>query len=265
MYSRFQLALRYISYYLTAANGKGHGIHSPFVFELITDVLNDKHCYYAYPLVEKLRDELLQNDTLLPVEDFGAGSQHAATRNRKISHIARYAAKPAKYGQLLFRIVNHYQPRRILELGTSLGITTAYLASANRSAQVVTLEGAAAVAQTAQRNFNQLQLHNVTIVQGNFDDTLQAAAEGLQKIDLVFIDGNHRETPTLQYFAQLLPFLHHQSLLIFDDIHWSAGMESAWQKIQQHPAVTLTIDLFFIGIVVLNPAIKTPQHFTIRF
>src|SRR5436190_15488692 len=148
MYSKFQLGLKYLRYYFSASNGKGHGMHSPFVFEFIGKVLNDKTAYPAYLLVENLRKQLLNDNTVLTVQDFGAGSGVDKTSHRSIASIAKNAAKPAKFGQLLYRMVRHYQPNTILELGTSLGITTSYLSLARSDASIVTMEGAKSVAAT---------------------------------------------------------------------------------------------------------------------
>jgi len=265
LYSSFQLATKYIRYYLTASNGKGHGIHSPFVFEFIRNVLNDKKQYECYSAIEKQRQQLLQNTEVIEVEDFGAGSAVMKSNKRVIKNIAAASLKPKKFAQLLYRIVHYYQPANILELGTSLGITTSYLAKGNEQSSVFTCEGSVGIAVIAQRNFDQLQVKNIWLTQGDFAKTLQPLLNQTGKIDLVFIDGNHRKEPALEYFSKLLNHTTPQSILIFDDIHWSKDMEAAWAAIQQHHSVTLTIDLFFIGLVFINPDFKVKQHFTIRF
>ena len=265
MYSRAKLLLKYIRYYVTAQNGKGHGIHSPFVFDFVTEVLNDRKRYYAYEQVEDMRRELLRDTHVIEVEDMGAGSAVSRYKQRRIGAIAKHAAKPEKYGQLLFRIANYYQPSSIIELGTSLGITTAYLATANTRIPVITLEGASAVVKEASDNFAALGLSNVRLIEGNFDHTLPKVIDLIDIAGLVFIDGNHRKEPTLNYFYRLLAKTTEDSILIFDDIHWSKEMEEAWELIKANPAVTATIDLFFIGIVFFRPAFKEKQHFVIRY
>nr|AIA19258.1 Methyltransferase domain protein [uncultured bacterium] len=265
MYSPFQLGLKYINYYLTASNGKGHGVHSPFVFDFIINVLNDKRSFYAYEQVERVRASLLRNDTTLQIQDFGAGSTVTKNNERKVSSIARSALKPKKFSQLMFRMVNYYHYNTMIELGTSLGVTSSYLASANLKGKLYTFEGAAEVANVAGKYFEKLQLKNIEVVLGNFDQTLQPVLDKLNTVDLAFVDGNHRKEPTLQYFRQLLQKKSDNSCFIFDDIHWSKGMEEAWKEIQQHPDVTLTIDLFFIGLVFFRKENKVAQHFAIRF
>ncbi|MGN6491448.1 MAG: O-methyltransferase [Agriterribacter sp.] len=265
MYSKPRLALKYLQYYITAHNGKGHGIHSPFVFDFVTRVLNDRRQFYAFQKIEAQRGLLLLNNEIIEIEDFGAGSAMTASNSRKISNIAKWSLKSPKYARLLFRMVNYFQPPTIIELGTSLGITTSYLAAAQPAATIFTFEGAPAVAALAQQVFRQLNYSNIRLMPGNFDTTLPPFLQKNRKVDFVFVDGNHREEPVLKYFEWLLPFTHGRSILVFDDIHWSAGMESAWKKIIGHPAVTCSIDLFFIGIVFFNPDFKVKQDFVIRF
>ncbi len=265
MYSVFQLALKYIRYYSTASNGKGHGTHSPFVYDFIRRVLNDREIYPAYEKVEGLRHSLRKDMRLLDIADYGAGSVDGSHSKRSIASIASRAAKPAKYGQILYRMVKYYGPSNILELGTSLGITTAYLALANETAHVTTIEGDKNIAAVASHNFNGLGIKNITLVNEPFDDCLESILRQKENIDLVFIDGNHRFEPTYRYFIQLLAHIKNGSVMVFDDIHWSSEMETAWKKIKEHPAVMLTIDLFFIGLVFFREENKVKQHFTIRF
>lgn len=266
MYSKFQLALRYIQYWVRSSNSKGHGVHSPFVFSFITDVLNDTGAYYCYEPVEQLRTALQRDNTELEIADFGAGSRVDSSKRRKVSAIASSALKPARYGQLMFRMVNYYQPAVIVELGTSLGITTSYLASGNPKAAVTTMEGAPAIASVARNNFSKLHLKNITLAEGNFDETLAGVLAKLPApVDFAFVDGNHRYKPTMQYFEQLLAVSNDHTIIILDDIHWSSEMEQVWKEVQEHPAVTMTIDLFFIGIVLLRKEFKIKQHFSVRF
>jgi predicted O-methyltransferase YrrM len=265
LFSKFQLAKKYIHYYLGASNGKGHGVHSPFVFEFISNVLNDKKQYECYAVIEKQRQELLNNNGVIEVEDFGAGSAVMKSNKRVIRQIAASSLKPKKFAQLLFRIVHYYKPANILELGTSLGITSSYLAKGNEEGNVYTCEGSATIAAIAQKNFDQFHIKNIRLTQGDFSKTLLPLLDQIEKVDLAFVDGNHRKEPTLDYFAKLLIHSQPSAVLIFDDIHWSEEMEAAWHQIQLHTAVTLTIDLFFIGLVFIDTDFKVKQHFTIRF
>jgi predicted O-methyltransferase YrrM len=265
MYAKFQLAAKYLRYYISASNGRGHGIHSPFVFDFVIHVLNDKRTFYAYNKIEDCRFTLLSDTTALEIRDFGAGSVSGNTKKKTIASIAKHVAKPKKWGQLLFRIVNYYQPQTILELGTSLGLSAAYMSMGNSKAKLITCEGAPAISAIAKKNFASLGLGQIEMVTGNFDDRLDGILNQLATIDLIFIDGNHRKEPTLRYFKQLLGKKNDQTILIFDDIHWSKEMELAWKEIREHPQVMLTIDLFFIGLVFFRKEFKVKQHFVLRF
>jgi predicted O-methyltransferase YrrM len=265
MYSLPQLVFRYFNYYLKASNSKGHGAHSPFIYDFIKTVLNDRQHYPAYDTVEKLRQEMLKDQTLLTVQDFGAGSSVDRGMEKSIASIAKNSAKPKKYGQLLYRMVKKYQPQTILELGTSLGITSAYMALARPEARLVTLEGAAAIAAIARQNFNKLQLQNIELREGNFDDSLTPVIRQLPSVNFAFIDGNHRREPTISYFQQLLSRREKQSIFVFDDIHWSREMEQAWESIKADTQVRCTIDLFYIGIVFFREEFREKQNFVIRF
>jgi len=265
MYSSTQLVFKYLKYWITASNGKGHGVHSPFVFDFINNVLNDKRAFDIFRYIESLRNELRNDQQEINVPDFGAGSRMQLNNKRKISAIASSSLKPKKFSQLLFRIAHYYKPQNILELGTSLGITTAYMAAANPAANITTMEGAPEVAACAKNNFQRLHLSNINIIKGNFNETLPQVIAEQPSFDLAFMDGNHRKAPTLNYFYQLLKTTGASSLLIFDDIHWSREMESAWDEIKKHPSVTLTIDLFFIGLVFFRTEQKIKQDFVIRF
>jgi len=271
MYSRFELAFKYLNFYVGASSGKGHGIHSPFVFDFITKVLNDRQKYDDYNKVESLRKELLKNRTVLTIEDYGAGSSSSNSNMRSVSSIVKNVVKSKKYSQLLYRIVKYYQPDTIVELGTSLGITTSYLSLAKPDATIFTLEGAIEVTNVAKQNFKTLELQNLPdqrglrLIEGNFDYTLPAVLYQLPSVDFAFIDGNHRRRPTLNYFHQLFGKRNNNTILILDDIHWSADIEQAWNEIKEYPAVRCTIDLFFMGIVLFRQEFIEKQHFNIRF
>ncbi|MGN6264569.1 MAG: O-methyltransferase [Ginsengibacter sp.] len=265
MYSAFQLSKKYFHYLLTAQNGKGHGVHSPFVFDFIIHVLNDKKKYDVYDSIESSRNNLLSDNITIEVEDFGAGSAKLPFKNRVVKDIAHSSLKSRKYAQLLFRISKYYGAKTIVELGTSFGITTSYLASASFDSKIFTFEGAKNIAKIANENFEKLGLKNIEIIVGDFRQTIPENKEKLPNIDLLFVDGNHRKEATLEYFNFFLRKAGNNSIFIFDDIHWSEGMEEAWKEIQSHEAVTLTIDLFFIGLVFFSNDFKVKQHFTIRF
>jgi predicted O-methyltransferase YrrM len=265
MYSRRVLAQKYLHYYFTAANGKGHGVHSPFVYDFIIHVLNDRRRYPDYDAIEALRRRLRGDESLLEVEDLGAGSAWKETRRRSVGDITRRAAKAPRLGQLLYRIARYYRPGVVLELGTSLGFSAAYLGKGGGGeSRLWTVEGSGQVAEVARKNLAGLGL-DAEVVEGNFDEVLPELLARIGPVDLVFVDGNHRREPTLAYFKQLMGNMGQKGIIILDDIHWSAEMEEAWGIITRDPRVYLTVDLFFIGIVFLREEFKVKQNFTIRY
>jgi predicted O-methyltransferase YrrM len=264
MYSTVVLSAKYLKYLATSSNGKGHGIHSPFVYDFVRNVLNDRNHYPEYATIEQLRDRLLLDNTPVPVEDYGAGAGRAAT-SKSIAAITNDSSKNKRYAQLLFRIARHYQPNYIVELGTAAGISTAYLAAACPLAVVISGEGNYALASVARNNLRSVSLNHVKLVTGNFNNTVPEIIGSIPRVDLAFVDGNHRRKPTVDYFLQMIQRVNETATLIFDDIHWSQEMELAWSEIKSHPSVMLTVDLFFMGIVFLRPEFKTRQHFIIRF
>ena len=239
-----------------------HGIHSPFVFELHEKLFKEKAKFYAFSEIESIRAKLLLTQKKLIINDLGAGSTLNSSKERTIRTIAKNSLKPAKTAQLLYRFIHHFKPKQIVELGTCLGITSAYLAKANAKGQLTTLEGAEELAKIAQINFNKLNIENVPLVAGNFDQTFQPTLNRLQSVDFVFFDGNHRKEPTLRYFEQALRFANEQSIFVFDDIYWSKEMTQTWKTIQKHPSVTVTIDCYAMGFVFFKTD-QAKQHFTV--
>jgi len=257
-----RLASKYLLY--RAKSFRLHGIHSPFIFDLEQNIIRHQGSFNAFSAIEDLRKHLLVNDKEITVTDFGAGSQVNNGKIRKIKDIAKVSAKPAKYARLLFRLVNYYQPQTILELGTSLGLTTAYLATARQKATVYTFEGCPNVAAQARKNFKSLALKNIALQPGNLDESLPLFLQKSASVDFVFFDGNHRYEPTMRYFHLCLAKHTENSIFVLDDIYWSTEMEKAWQEICAHPAVTVSVDLFQVGLLFFRK--KQPkQHFTIWY
>lgn len=266
IYNRIELTSRYLKYFFGASNGKGHGIHSPFVFDFVVNVLQDtKKGSKQFGKIEELRKVLKKSDQLLEVQDLGAGSGMNNNLSRTVSSIAKSAAKPPKYSQLLYRIAVYYKVDSILELGTSLGLTTRYLSLAEPNNGVLTIEGAPTIASYAEGMFNKEGINNIKLLVGDFSERLEGALLNLKGNKMVFFDGNHQYQSTMDYFKAALKVCGDQDILIFDDIHWSGGMENAWKEIKKSEQVRCTIDLFFIGIVFFRKEFKEKLDFTIRF
>lgn len=241
-----------------------HGIHSPFVFELYNEAINVDSKYYCYDAIEAMRAKLLLVEKTIEVNDFGAGSKIAKSNNRKISTIAKTSLKPKKYAQLLFRLVNYFKPKSILELGTSLGITTMYLSASNSKTQIYTVEGCNNLAKVAVLNFHKIGYKNIKQINKKFDDFIPEFIKENSNIDFVYIDGNHTKNATLKYFNHLLSIAHNNTVFVFDDIYWSKQMTEAWEEIKKNKRVTTTIDLYYLGIVFLKKELSK-EHFVLKY
>jgi len=260
--SKLKFITNYAKYRFKSDNQ--HGIHSPFIFELYNDVITDITPFYIYDDIESIRAKLLLTDMSIAIEDHGAGSKVNSAAKRQIRDIAKNTLKAPKYGQLLFRLVNRFKPKNILELGTSLGISTLYLAAPSKKMNVTTVEGCSNTAKVAQINFDKIGFENIKLVNDTFDTFLPNYLAKIETLDFVFFDGNHQEEATLNYFNLCVENVHNDTIFIFDDIHWSEGMTAAWEQIKQHPKVTTTIDLFFLGIVFFNTDLSR-ENFILRF
>ncbi|UKJ07418.1 O-methyltransferase [Solitalea lacus] len=252
----------YIKHQLTAKTR--HGTHSPFVYSLVDNVVYDQSIKEVYYDIENQRKSLLVDERIITITDLGAGSHYSNNKKKKIKTIAAKALKSPKWAQLIYRLALWHKPQSIVELGTCLGITTSYLAKANPEVSVVSIEGCPQIADAAKGVLKSQGISNVNIEVGNFDDLLPYIVDKAEKLDFVYFDGNHRKEATLNYFHQCLEKATENSLFIFDDIHWSEGMEEAWEEIKNHPRVTVTIDLFAIGLVFFKTG-RVKEHFKIKY
>jgi predicted O-methyltransferase YrrM len=240
-----------------------HGVHSPFVYNLVTKCFYDKKNYPEYAVLKNYRNSLLENKNTIEVTDFGAGSRVFKSNSRAINQIAKNAGISPKRAELLFRIVNYFQPETILEIGTSLGLATSAISLGDKNAQIITLEGCPNTISIAKRQCGLQNLNNIEFVNTKFEDFLKNPKLETRNPKLIYFDGNHSKKATLEYFNLLLPTITNDSTWIFDDIHWSKDMEEAWEVIKNHPKVTVTIDTFQWGIVFFRSE-QLKEHFVIR-
>ncbi len=244
-----------------------HGVHSPYVFNLVTKCFYDKKNYSEYSILKSYRKSLLENNNFIEVTDFGAGSKVFKSNKRQISKIAKTAGITRKRAELLFRIVNYLQPNSILEIGTSLGLATSALALGNPKAKIITLEGCPNTLVIPKEMFQvssfKLSSNNISFVTTEFSTFFKTQNPKPKTQNLIYFDGNHSKKATLNYFELLLPTICNDSVWIFDDIHWSNEMEEAWETIKKHPKVTVTIDTFQWGLVFFRKE-QEKEHFVIR-
>ncbi|MEC4003933.1 class I SAM-dependent methyltransferase [Flavobacterium sp. SUN052] len=250
-----------------------HGVHSPFVYNLVANCFYDTTNYPKYSILKEYRNSLLQNKNTIEVTDFGAGSRVFKSNTRAINQIAKNAGISRKRAELLFRIVRYFQPNTILEIGTSLGLATSALslgleskmdrAKLNKDAKIVSLEGCFNTMEIAKNQCQLYNLNNINFINTKFEDYLSNCKLKTEHCQLIYFDGNHSKKATLEYFELLIPTITNDSIWIFDDIHWSSDMEKAWKIIKNHPKVTVTIDTFQWGIVFFRIE-QEKEHFIVR-
>ena len=248
----------WLKHRLTAWNTGGEGVHSPYLFEWVRMVMSDKHAYHVWEDIENVRAQVLISDQVIEFVDYGSGVKqlgHEARDERRVKDIAKSSLARTKYAQMLFRLVNWlgHQLREgnkgltIVELGTSLGVTTAYLASVDARDKVYTYEGCEAVAKIAKENWKMLEMNNIECFVGPIDETQLRGC--LERVDVAFVDANHTYEASLKYFDVLAQKVHEKSVVVMDDIHHSEEMERAWREICADERVTSTIDLYQMGLV----------------
>ncbi len=257
----------WLKFHLTAWNTGGEGIHSPYLFEWVRMVMSDKHAYYVWKDIERCREGLQRDERVVEFVDYGSGAavqdgsmraDGSAVRSRRVCDIANGSLARKKYAQMLYRLVNWLGMQlgkerglQIVELGTSLGITTAYLAAVDSRDRVITYEGCASVSAVAKEIWDGLGLTNIECRVGALD--VELLDHDIDRVDVVFIDANHTYASTREYFNVLAKKVHDKSVIVVDDIHYSPEMERAWREICSDSRVTSTMDLYQMGLVFFDP------------
>ena len=249
----------YIKFLIKSTNQ--HGVHSPFVYNLVTKCFYDKTNYVAYKSISNYKKQLLKNNTKITVTDLGVGSLITKEKQRFVSEIAKNAGTTTKRAKLLYRLTAYFKPNTILELGTSLGIATHSMQLGNPETSIFSIEGCPNISEFTKTNFEKLQLQNIHLSNGDFSEEIKNIKH--KTFNLIFFDGNHQKEATLSYFEALLQTANNDSVFIFDDIYWSKSMTEAWETIKKHPHVTVTIDTFYWGFVFFRKE-QQKEHFIIR-
>lgn len=237
-----------------------HGVHSPFVFDFIEQILRNRSSIPVAMEIEAMRRRLLKDRTPISPVDPGAGSTSADSRS--IQTVAKHSLSSSDQCRILYRMVKHFGPSTIIEFGTCLGISTAYLSAAGCE-RLISLEGHPDLFKRAKNVLSDLDL-KAELHEGLFDASLDYILKDVGKVDMAFIDGHHTEEATLHYYDRLRPHLHENSVIIFDDIHWSDGMERAWETLKRSEGVTLSIDLFWCGLLFFKKGLSG-EHFKLRY
>lgn len=249
----------YINYWLDSVNE--HSLHSPFLYDLYTKVINIEPSPDFE--IEKLRFDLLKTHREIEVFDVGAKSKHFTSAKRKISEVAETSLSGVRLSSLYQRLSAYAEAKTIVELGTSFGLNTLYLAN-KKGVKVYTFEGSESIAEVAEDTFKFADAKNIELIKGNINSTLYATLSRIPKVDFAFIDANHQYEATKKYFEELLMKVHHKSIMVIDDIHGNEGMNRAWKDICRHDLVHTTLDLYRCGILFFDPSL-TKQHVVLQF
>lgn len=251
--------ISYIKYYTAAKTI--HSAHSPFLYDFLLNTIENRRRYYAFNDFDHLRRLMALNKEKIGLTDYGAGSHTLTEEKRRISDILQTSVSGENQCRVLFNIARFMQAKHILELGSSLGISTLYLSQGHPTAKVYTIEGDPEIHHIARANYDLFHPEIVSMC-GKFDAILPELLPRIPPIDLVFIDGNHRYDATLNYHTMIKKWVSSRAVLVYDDIYWSTEMTRAWQELIQDDHFQISIDCFHYGILIKHPE-ASKEHFTI--
>jgi len=252
---QFSIFFRFVRHLLRSGSRKGHGIHSPYLFSFVSEVLGNAEFLDVPEKLQKLHRAASRDRSFIDTGDIGAGSRKMKSPYRQVSGIVRNSSVSPKWGALLFRMVKWYRPERVVELGTGIGISTAYLASGGKM-PVISVEASGEKCRYAQSLLEKLDCSHVQLIPGTFDHELPRILKKTEDRTLFYIDGNHTFEATVRYGKQILALGLDDALIIFDDINWSDGMYAAWSSLKKDPGVTVSVDLFFMGVLIIRDQLQ---------
>lgn len=243
-------------------------IHSPFLFSLMQYVFDDskKNRPPVFYDIENHRKTLTTNKKTIVFNDYGTGGDKKKEKNIAIKKIAIKSLKQAKYARFLYRLVKHIKPLNVVELGTSLGITTVYLSlGVEGKGQICTVEADKNIQVIAKENWEKILGENKIksyLFDGN--EKWPMLCNNLEKIDFLFIDANHRKEAMIRYLLQAMPYLHKKSVVVFDDINWSYETLEAWTLIKERKEVSLSFDIYQMGILFFDDSLSK-EDYTLKY
>ncbi len=260
---KIKLLIRYFVYRFRRKCGKGHGIHSPFVFRFNLNILNSSKKYIEYADLAGYRQSLMANRQTVKVCDKGAGSRVFSSEYRRVSDIARFSGSSMQTGRMLFRLARSFASPVIIELGTSLGFGTFCLAKGAPGGSVYSIEGCGGQLEVARGELGRREVNNIRLIEGSFSGKLPGVLDHAERVDLAYFDGDHREESLLWQYKVCKEKAGQGTIFVIGDIHWSPGMERAWKTICEDPVVACSIDLFYNGLVLFREGMAK-QHYLLR-
>ena len=255
--------IKYINYWLTSFTE--HDLHSPFLYNFYMESVKNEYMFGDFEALNVVRNKLRSDKGILQIVDFGAGSKKMNSNERSISRISKYGIASQKQAEFLYRLVNKFSPKIIVELGTSVGLTTLYLSQANSKSTIYTIEGCPNLFKFSKALFNTQKVKNINSLNGNFDLEFPKILSKIETLDLLYVDGNHTYQSTINYFNMALAKKNPHSIFIFDDINWNEDMQKAWIEIYSNTEITLSLDFFYFGIVFFRKEQLNKEHFTLKF
>ncbi len=250
--------LRFIQHQFYLRHRHGHGIHSPYLFDFVHEVVFNSGKIKVPGMITREHRSLKKSRALIPPGTMGANPARDKNHEIAIHSFVKSSSVSEKYGALLYRITGWFKPEMIIELGTGLGISTIYLASGYTEAPLHSLEGINERAACAAELICRCGLEQVSIHRGEMDPGLEQLLLKMQGRNdfsgrfVAFMDANHRYEPTVNYLKLLLEISGNEAIIIMDDIYWSREMNRAWREVIKWPEVRISIDLFRMGILLLR-------------
>jgi len=251
---------KYLYFLLEASNQ--HGVHSPFIYQLVTQCFYKKIPKNLWKTFLNSRKYLEDNSEKKKTTALGSASKIFKSNTHPVSKIAKVAGITNKKANLLIKTINYLKPKQILEIGTAMSLGTSAIKTENDAVSILTLEECPETSKILQKLFEKNNFKAIEIINRNFSKTLSMNTQNKQ-FDCIIFDRNHSKKATLNYFEECLKTVHNNSFFIFDAIYWTPEMQEVWAIIKKHSKVTVTVDVFHLGIVFFRKE-QAKEHFKIR-
>lgn len=249
----FHYFKNYIKYLFCSRHWRGYGVHSPFAFELVTRVIEEDLPYYKYGLVERVRKSQKMSKRPLVVDG----------RESQLRDLVAGNVDPA-YAQLLFRLVNRYKARNVVETNMRTGIASMYLAAPDSKVKVTTFGNEKALNELALHYMKETGFRNVRVVQGTAEEKLQEVMGELDTLDLLFVNDCASGSDLDDRIGVCMPKTASQTIFVVEGIYANESMTASWKRLQADSRVRVTVDLFRYGLVFFKDNLQKEDYY-VRF